>query len=113
MRYLNERKKYLINIDNLMQYDDRYTIFCDYESIHNYLKSVLLQLSCLLNDITKTNIFNDIDFNLENDRALIINYFNVKELENSLFNKYPNIVKDWDYKKTMLYPQKIYLLVQT
>lgn len=92
------RIKEINNNDTIIDNKDCYTIFCKYEITHQYLQKVLIELSKLLNQITNTNIFNNIKFDLDNDRAKIIEFFKVKDLEDSLYNKYPQIAKEWDYE---------------
>lgn len=86
--------------------DNSYYVCIDRKEYENNLSIIIRQM---LNDICRSNVavMNDIDVDVTRDRQLILRMYIDCGVKNSLYDKFPNIVKYWDYERNLVSPSHI------
>ena len=108
-KYFLSKKIKLIRIKEAAkknQYSYKNDVICipknpDYNDINNTLNLLFERIESLFNIKVKGN------FNTENDRFNIMNNYIIGIKKNSLQSKFPEIAKEWDYKKNKILPESV------
>lgn len=79
--------------DNINVQDTDVLIFHKVNSSYSYLDDTIKRLFSLIPKM------NNVDVNISRDDGLISKMYLSQERNNSIANKYPDLLKEWDYKK--------------
>ena len=105
-KYLQENNIKLIRVKEADYYsksDD--IIIYQYSYDYHTMRQVVLDILDIISSVTNIKYLVDID--IHRDMPLIIQLLNLKNKENSLLFKYPEIIEYWDYDKNTISPEQI------
>lgn len=105
-KYLQEKNIKLIRVKESDCYSKSdHTITYQYSYDYHTMKQVVLDILDIISSVTNVQYLLDID--VHRDMPSIIRLLNLKNKENSLLIKCPEIIEYWDYDRNTISPEQI------